>query len=71
MASGGGQQGPVLAAAGAKMEDVTKTTIFLSDFANYKGMNAVYSEYFGDNPPVRSCLGWAGTESWAWSAWPS
>ena len=45
-----------LAAAGADLEDVVKTTIFLSDLGNYKAMNAVYSEYFGQNPPVRSCI---------------
>ena len=46
-----------LEAAGASLQDVIKTTIFLSDFANYKGMNAVYNEYFGDHPAARSTIG--------------
>jgi len=45
-----------LATAGASLKDVVKTTIFLSDFDDYKGMNAVYSEYFGDDPPARACV---------------
>ena len=45
-----------LEAAGATLQDVTKTTIFLTDFADYKGMNGVYSEYFGAHPPARSCV---------------
>lgn len=45
-----------LAAAGASMDDVIKTTIFISDFANYKAMNAVYDEYFSDAPPARSTI---------------
>lgn len=45
-----------LEAAGASMKDVMKTTIFLTDLANYKAMNAVYDEYFGDHPPARSTV---------------
>ena len=44
-------------AAGAAMSDVIKTTIFLSDFDNYKGMNTVYNEFFSDHPPARSTVG--------------
>ena len=45
-----------LAAAGAEMTDVIKTMIFISDLANYKGMNEVYDEYFANNPPARSTV---------------
>ena len=45
-----------LAAAGAEMNDVIKTMIFISDLANYKGMNEVYDEYFAENPPARSTV---------------
>ena len=45
-----------LGAAGASLADVIKTTIFLSDFADYKGMNEVYGEYFGEHPPARSTV---------------
>ena len=45
-----------LEAAGASMKDVIKTTIFMSDFANYKGMNSVYNEVFRDAPPARATV---------------
>ena len=38
------------------LNDVIKTTIFLSDFANYKGMNVVYNEFFEAAPPARSTV---------------
>jgi 2-iminobutanoate/2-iminopropanoate deaminase len=45
-----------LEAAGASLKDVVKTTIFITDLANYQGMNAVYNEYFAQNPPARSTV---------------
>ena len=45
-----------LESVGASLSDVVKTTIFLSDLSNYKGLNAVYSEYFGDHPAARSTI---------------
>ena len=45
-----------LAAVGASLKDVIKTTIFLSDMAHYQGMNAVFNEYFQGNPPARSTV---------------
>lgn len=46
----------VLAAAGASLADVTKTTVFLSDMENFAAMNAVYAEMFGATKPARSCV---------------
>lgn len=46
----------VLAAAGASMSDVVKTSVFLSDMANFAEMNGVYATYFAENPPARSCV---------------
>jgi aminoacrylate peracid reductase len=46
----------VLAAAGAKLSDVTFNTIILKDFADYKAMNEVYAEYFQKDPPARYCI---------------
>ena len=40
----------VLEAAGAKMEDVVKTTIFLDDINNFDAVNEVYGEYFSHKP---------------------
>jgi 2-iminobutanoate/2-iminopropanoate deaminase len=45
----------VLAAAGADMTHVVKTTVFLKDMADFAAMNEVYAEYFapeGIIPPV-------------------
>jgi len=45
-----------LLAAGSSMEKVLKVTVFLSDMADFEGMNAVYRGRFGDKPPVRSTV---------------
>ena len=45
-----------LEAAGATFEDVVRTTIYLTDVANYAGMNEVYRRYFPENPPARATL---------------
>ena len=47
----------VLQAAGAKMENVVKTTVFLADIQDFAAMNEVYAHYFSDNPPARSAFG--------------
>jgi 2-iminobutanoate/2-iminopropanoate deaminase len=44
----------VLRAAGSGLDRVAKTTIFMSDAANFAAMNALYGEFFPTNPPVRS-----------------
>jgi 2-iminobutanoate/2-iminopropanoate deaminase len=46
----------VLAAAGAELTDVVKTTVFLQDMGEFAKMNAVYSEFFTENPPARSAV---------------
>jgi 2-iminobutanoate/2-iminopropanoate deaminase len=50
----------VLAAAGSGMERVVKTTVFLTDMSNFAAMNAVYKEFFPENPPARSTVAVAG-----------
>ena len=47
----------LLAAAGSSMADVVKTTVFITDLANYPAMNAVYTTYFPHEPPARSTIG--------------
>jgi 2-iminobutanoate/2-iminopropanoate deaminase len=37
-------------------EDVVKTTVFLTDFNEFAGMNEVYARYFGKEPPARSTI---------------
>ena len=47
----------VLEAAGAAMENVIKTTVFLSDMNNFGAMNEVYAEFFGEGGyPSRSAV---------------
>jgi 2-iminobutanoate/2-iminopropanoate deaminase len=47
----------ILEAAGASFDDVVKTTVFLSDIANFAAMNEIYKQYFGsDSPPARSTV---------------
>ncbi|MGN0915210.1 MAG: RidA family protein [Succinivibrio sp.] len=44
-------------AAGSDLTKVIKTTCFLKDIADFAKFNAVYSEFFKENPPARSCVG--------------
>jgi 2-iminobutanoate/2-iminopropanoate deaminase len=46
----------VLEAAGSSMDNVVKTTVFLSDINNFAAMNEVYATFFGNNPPARSTV---------------
>ena len=46
----------VLAAAGAGVEHVVKTTIFLADMADFATVNAIYAEVFRHEPPARSTV---------------
>ncbi|MEA2784770.1 MAG: 2-iminobutanoate/2-iminopropanoate deaminase [Candidatus Eremiobacteraeota bacterium] len=47
----------VLAAAGLAFADIVKTTIFLTDMADFAAVNAVYGECFEDGPvPARSTV---------------
>jgi 2-iminobutanoate/2-iminopropanoate deaminase len=46
----------VLAAAGADLSHVVKTTVFLANMADFPTMNGVYSKYFLDPAPARSTI---------------
>ncbi len=47
----------VLQAAGATLGDVVKTTIYLTDLADFAAVNATYEEYFGSSsPPARATV---------------
>ena len=46
----------VLEAAGATMNDVVKTTIFLADLGDFETVNGVYAEYFQEPFPARSTV---------------
>ncbi|WP_028584349.1 RidA family protein [Desulfogranum mediterraneum] len=46
----------LLAAAGSDAGQVIKTTCFLSDMDDFTAFNEVYSHYFPQEPPARSCV---------------
>ena len=50
----------LLAAAGAKPEDVVKTTVFIKDMNDFATVNAIYAEYFKTECPARACVEVAG-----------
>jgi 2-iminobutanoate/2-iminopropanoate deaminase len=47
----------ILAEAGATMADVVKSTIFLTNMADFQAVNAIYASHVGDPPPARSTVG--------------
>ena len=46
----------VLAAAGATMQQVVKTTVFVQDLKDFATLNEVYATYFTAPYPARSCV---------------
>ena len=46
----------LLATEGATLDDVVKTTCFLTDMEDYAAFNTEYVAAFGDHRPSRSCV---------------
>lgn len=46
----------ILDEAGASLENVVKTTVFLSDMDDFATMNSVYTEFFTHDCPARSAI---------------
>jgi 2-iminobutanoate/2-iminopropanoate deaminase len=46
----------VLAAAGTDFASVIKTTIFITDMADFGVINGIYGAFFSDAPPARSTV---------------
>lgn len=46
----------VLDAAGADLNNVVKTTVFLADMNDFVAMNEVYAKYFSENKPARATV---------------
>ena len=46
----------ILMEAGIDLSHVVKTTVFLSDIANFALMNEVYAEFFTEPYPARSAV---------------
>jgi 2-iminobutanoate/2-iminopropanoate deaminase len=46
----------VLEAAGASLQTVVKTTVFLKNMNDFAAMNEIYATYFPKDPPARSTI---------------
>jgi 2-iminobutanoate/2-iminopropanoate deaminase len=66
----------VLGDCGASLQDVAKSTVFVTDIAQFATVNAVYAEAFGDHRPARSTVqvgalpGGAAVEIEVWAYCP-
>ena len=48
--------GAILDAAGSGLDQLVKTTVFLTDLGEFAAMNEVYARHVGDCPPARSTI---------------
>jgi len=46
----------ILEAAGSSIDKLVKTTVFLQSLDDFPGMNEVYKQHVGDQPPARSTV---------------
>jgi 2-iminobutanoate/2-iminopropanoate deaminase len=46
----------ILSSAETDLQSVLKTTVFLQDINDFTRINAIYAEYFKDQPPARSAV---------------
>jgi 2-iminobutanoate/2-iminopropanoate deaminase len=46
----------ILKAAGSSLEQVVKTTVFISDFRDFEEMNRVYARFFPKDQPARTTV---------------
>ena len=46
----------VLAAAGTSLDNVVKTTLFITRMDDFALINEVYAEFFSKQPPARACV---------------
>jgi 2-iminobutanoate/2-iminopropanoate deaminase len=46
----------ILEAAGSGLDRLVKTTVFLQSLDDFPGMNEVYKQHVGDQPPARSTV---------------
>ena len=46
----------ILEAAGSSMEDVVKTTVYITNMDDFAKVNGIYGRYFETNPPARVCV---------------
>lgn len=46
----------IVEAAGSKLENAVKATVYLKDMNDFPVMNEVYGRYFAEKPPARSTV---------------
>lgn len=46
----------ILEAAGSSLDKVVKTTVFVTDLANFGAVNGAYAEFFQSEAPARACV---------------
>ncbi len=46
----------VLESAGTSLNNIVKTTVFLTSMSDFQAMNSVYAEYFQEMKPARSTI---------------
>ncbi len=46
----------ILIAGGLSLENVIKTTVYLTDLSHFARMNHIYEKYFSGNKPARACV---------------
>jgi 2-iminobutanoate/2-iminopropanoate deaminase len=46
----------ILEASGSGLDRLVKTTVYLSDFDDFQGMNDVYRRHVGEVPPARATV---------------
>jgi 2-iminobutanoate/2-iminopropanoate deaminase len=47
----------VLEGAGSSLDQVVKTTVFMTDLSEFAAMNETYARFFDAEPPARSTVG--------------
>lgn len=46
----------ILEAAGSSLDKLVKTTVYLVDLREFRGMNEVYARHVGEKPPARATV---------------
>jgi 2-iminobutanoate/2-iminopropanoate deaminase len=46
----------ILDAAGSSLENVVKTTVYITSMDDFAKVNGIYGQYFQENPPARVCV---------------
>ena len=46
----------LMEASGLSMDNIVKTSVFIKDMNDFASINEVYSEFFTENFPARSCV---------------